>query len=36
MDTVSETRKIRKVIITTVAGGTFEWFDFAVYAYFQA
>ncbi|WP_233887362.1 MFS transporter [Paraburkholderia flagellata] len=36
MDTVSEARKIRKVIITTVAGGTFEWFDFAVYAYFSS
>ncbi|WP_028217380.1 MFS transporter [Paraburkholderia oxyphila] len=35
MDTTSEARKIRKVIITTVAGGTFEWFDFAVYAYFS-
>lgn len=35
MDTRSEARKIRKVIVTTVAGGTFEWFDFAVYAYFS-
>ncbi|SMG17222.1 MFS transporter [Paraburkholderia susongensis] len=35
MDTASEASRIRKVIVTTVAGGTFEWFDFSVYAFFS-
>jgi MFS transporter, MHS family, proline/betaine transporter len=32
----ASTSNIRKVIFTTVIGGTFEWFDFAVYAYFSS
>ncbi|MGB8416722.1 MFS transporter [Paraburkholderia sp.] len=36
MRTDSEARKIRKIIFTTVVGGTFEWFDFLVYAYFSS
>ncbi|MEW6344152.1 MAG: MFS transporter [Pseudomonadota bacterium] len=36
MRTDSEAAKIRKVIVSTVIGGTFEWFDFMVYAYFSS
>jgi MFS transporter, MHS family, proline/betaine transporter len=32
----SEARTIRKVIVSTVLGGTFEWFDFMVYGYFSS
>ncbi|MFM0212189.1 MFS transporter [Paraburkholderia sediminicola] len=35
MHTDSEGTKIRKVIFSTVIGGTFEWFDFMVYGYFS-
>ncbi|MFL9945124.1 MFS transporter [Paraburkholderia agricolaris] len=35
MRTDSEETKIRKVIVSTVIGGTFEWFDFMVYGYFS-
>jgi MFS transporter, MHS family, proline/betaine transporter len=36
MHTESEARQIRKVIVSTVIGGMFEWFDFLVYAYFSS
>ncbi|MGH8780878.1 MFS transporter [Paraburkholderia sp.] len=36
MRTDSEARRIRKVIFSTVIGGTFEWFDFMVYGYFSS
>ncbi|MEX3630557.1 MAG: MFS transporter [Burkholderia sp.] len=31
-----ERGKLRRVIVSTVVGGTFEWFDFLVYAYFSS
>lgn len=36
MHTGMEGKKIRKVVVSTVIGGTFEWFDFLVYAYFSS
>lgn len=36
MHTDDEAWKIRKVIVSTVIGGTFEWFDFMVYGYFSS
>lgn len=35
MKTDSQATLLRKVIVSTVWGGTFEWFDFMVYAYFS-
>jgi len=35
MHTDSETKNIWKVIVSTVIGSTFEWFDFMVYGYFS-
>jgi MHS family proline/betaine transporter-like MFS transporter len=32
----SEFSRIKKVIISCVAGSALEWYDFAVYAYFAA
>ncbi|MFK4447373.1 MHS family proline/betaine transporter-like MFS transporter [Caballeronia udeis] len=36
MGVQSEARKIRKVVLSTVIGGTFEWFDSMAYAYFSS
>ncbi len=36
MHTGMEGTKIRKVVVSTIIGGTFEWFDFLVYAYFSS
>jgi MFS transporter, MHS family, proline/betaine transporter len=36
MDSGSEAKRIRKVIVSTVVGGTFEWFDFMVYGFFSS
>lgn len=36
MPAQSDPRKIWKTIVSTVIGGTFEWFDFMVYAYFSS
>jgi MFS family permease len=36
MPTPSDAGKLWKTIVSTVIGGTFEWFDFMVYSYFSS
>ena len=36
MPTQSDPGKLWKTIVSTVIGGTFEWFDFMVYSYFSS
>ncbi|UTV59464.1 MFS transporter [Burkholderia arboris] len=36
MEIGDEAGQARKVIVSTVIGGTFEWFDFMVYGYFSS
>jgi MFS transporter, MHS family, proline/betaine transporter len=36
METGDEAAQARKVIVSTVIGGMFEWFDFMVYGYFSS
>ena len=36
MNAQSDSGKVWKTIVSTVIGGTFEWFDFMVYSYFSS